>query len=243
MTKTPKLAADRLVKRYNGRAVVNGVSLEVTAGEVVGLMGPNGAGKTTLFYMLAGLIRPEGGRVLLSDTDITSQPLAARGRLGISYLPQERSVFRGLSVEDNIRAVLEMRGWGRDEIERRTADMLSDLGLEELASSMGSELSGGEARRLEIARALAVQPSFILMDEPFAGVDPIAVNSLQEIVGRLSSRGIGILISDHNVRETLGVCHRAFVMNLGEILVSGQPDFIAASAEARAMYLGKGFNL
>lgn len=243
MTKTPKLAADKVVKTYNGRAVVSGVSLEVAAGQIVGLLGPNGAGKTTLFYMLAGFMRPEKGRVLLSGTDITSQPLAARARLGIAYLPQERSVFRGISVADNIRAVLEMRGWRREEIERRTSDILAEFGLEELAHGMGGELSGGEARKLEIARALATDPSFILMDEPFAGVDPIAVNSLREIIDRLSSGGIGVLISDHNVRETLGVCHKAFVMNLGEILVSGEPDSIAASPRARALYLGEGFNL
>jgi len=237
------LEARQLVKIYNTRKVVDHVDITVRAGETTGLLGPNGAGKTTVFYMIAGLVKPDGGCILMNNTDITYIPLSSRARTGISYLPQERSVFRGLTVRQNIDAVLEMLDISSEERRQRTDKLLNELKLEEVASIRGNELSGGEARRLEIARALAIEPCFMLLDEPFAGVDPIAVNTIQEIIRRLKEAGIGILISDHNVRETLRVCDRAFIMNEGKILENGTPGEIAASPKARAMYLGKDFSL
>jgi len=242
--KSSKIIETRgLVKIYRTRRVVDHVDVSVKAGEIAGLLGPNGAGKTTMFYMIAGLVKPDGGEVLLDETDITAMPLSARARAGISYLPQERSVFRGLTVEKNIDAVLEMLDIPTAERIDRRERLLRELELEEVASSKGYELSGGEARRVEIARALAIRPSFILLDEPFAGIDPIAVNAIQAIILRLKTAGMGILISDHNVRETLRVCDRAFILNEGKVLENGTPEEISQSPVARTMYLGEGFSL
>ena len=238
-----KLSAKGLEKSYKGRTVVHGVSLEVNSGQVVGLLGANGAGKTTTFYMVVGLIQPDKGQVLLDDQDLTGLPIYTRARAGISYLPQEKSVFRGLSVKDNLMAILETLDLRQSERKERQEQLLIDFGLTDVAKSMSYSLSGGEQRRLEFARALVIEPSFILMDEPFAGVDPIAVLNIQNIIGRLKDRGIGVLISDHNVRETLGICDQAYILNHGEILEFGEPDLIAASPKAREIYLGEKFKL
>lgn len=237
------LAARGLEKSYKGRTVVHGVDLEVRAGEVVGLLGPNGAGKTTTFYLVVGLIDPDKGQILLDGEDITDLPISARARAGISYLPQEQSVFHGLSVADNLMAILEMMPLDANERRIRRDQLLAELKLAPLARHMSHTLSGGEKRRLEIARALVINPTFILMDEPFAGVDPLAVFSIQNIIRQLKARGIGVLISDHNVRETLGVCDKAYILDHGKILESGEPDEIAASPRAREIYLGEQFKL
>lgn len=238
-----KLSAEGLEKSYKGRTVVHGVSLEVNSGQVVGLLGANGAGKTTTFYMVVGLIQPDKGHVLLDAQDLTGLPIYTRARAGISYLPQEKSVFRGLSVKDNLMAILETLDLRPSERKERQEQLLIDFGLTHVAKSMSYSLSGGEQRRLEFARALVIEPSFILMDEPFAGVDPIAVLNIQNIIGRLKDRGIGVLISDHNVHETLGICDQAYILNHGEILEYGEPDLIAASPKAREIYLGEKFKL
>lgn len=237
------LIAEDLVKSYNGRRVVDAVSLEVQSGSVVGLLGPNGAGKTTTFYMIVGLIRPDGGKVLLDGQDMTSFPMYLRARKGVGYLPQESSVFRKLSVEENILAILETLPMSRFERSARLKELLQELGIEHLAKQKAYALSGGERRRVEITRALVRAPSFILLDEPFAGIDPITVTEIQRIVEHLKERGIGVLISDHNVRETLGVCDRAYILNEGVLMESGTPEVIASSSEAREIYLGEGFQL
>jgi len=238
-----KLKAEKLVKRFRGRPAVNGVSLELSDHSIVGLLGPNGAGKTTIFYMIAGLIRPDEGKVSFDGEDVTNLPMHKRARKGITYLPQEPSVFRKLSVADNIRLVLETRGLSRQEIESKTIELLDDMGLSVLADQQAQSLSGGERRRVEVMRALATDPSFILLDEPFAGVDPLAVSDLQKIIQDLKARGIGVFISDHNVRETLTVCDRAYIVNLGVINEEGTPGHIASSDLARRIYLGKNFKL
>lgn len=241
---TPSLRAENLEKSYRGRRIVDGVSLTVSQGEIVGLLGPNGAGKTTTFYMVAGLERPDRGRVFFGGEDVTELPMHRRARRGISYLPQEPSVFRKLSVRDNLLAVLETKGNLTYTEQHQIADeLLEEFGLAHLANSMAYSLSGGERRRLEICRSLALRPRFILLDEPFAGIDPIAVNDLQQLIAGLRDRGLGVLISDHNVRETLRVCNRAYVMSQGEVLEHGNPATIAASERARAVYLGSGFKL
>jgi len=219
-----QLAAQGLIKRYRGRDVVAGVSLHLEPGEVVGLLGPNGAGKTTCFYMLAGLVAPDAGEVLIGNKDVTDLPMHARARLGLGYLAQEPSVFRGLSVADNVLAILELRK-DVDSAQRqeRCEQLLREFGIHHLAANPAQSLSGGERRRLEIARALAAEPRFILLDEPFAGVDPISVVDIQRIIAQLSAAGFGILITDHNVRETLGICSRAYIMNRGAILADGKP--------------------
>jgi len=232
-----------LVKVYGGRRVVDSINLEIHPGEVVGLLGPNGAGKTTTFYIVVGLIRPDGGKVLLNGEDISRDPMYMRARKGINYLPQEPSVFRKLTVEDNIMAVLETLYIDRGEREERLRELLKELDLSGLAKSMAYSLSGGERRRVEITRALVTSPQYMLLDEPFAGIDPIAVADIQEIIRALRSKGIGVLISDHNVRETLKVCDRAYIVNEGAILVEGDPDTIAGSEIARRIYLGKNFGL
>jgi lipopolysaccharide export system ATP-binding protein len=237
------LIAEDLVKSYNGRRVVDAVSLEVQSGSVVGLLGPNGAGKTTTFYMIVGLIRPDRGKVLLDGQDMTSFPMYLRARKGVGYLPQESSVFRKLSVEENILAILETLPMSRFERSARLKELLQELGIEHLAKQKAYALSGGERRRVEITRALVRAPSFILLDEPFAGIDPITVTEIQRIVEHLKERGIGVLISDHNVRETLGVCDRAYILNEGVLMESGTPEVIASSSEAREIYLGEGFQL
>ena len=238
-----KLSAQRLEKSYKGRTVVSGVSLDVSSGQVIGLLGPNGAGKTTTFYMVVGLVRPDKGHVFLDDQDMTGLPIFTRARAGISYLPQEQSVFHKLSTEDNLRAILETLDLSKAEQEERKDQLLEDFRLTHVAKTMSYSLSGGEQRRLEIARALVIEPSFILMDEPFAGVDPIAVINIQNIIEQLKEKGIGVLISDHNVRETLGVCDQAYILNHGEILEFGEPDIIAASPTAKEIYLGEKFKL
>jgi lipopolysaccharide export system ATP-binding protein len=238
-----KLSARGLEKSYKGRTVVSGVSLDVNSGQVIGLLGPNGAGKTTTFYMVVGLIRPDKGQVFLDGQDMTRLPIYTRARAGISYLPQEQSVFHKLSTEDNLRAILETLDLSKAEQEERKDQLLTDFRLTHVAKNMSYSLSGGEQRRLEIARALVIEPAFILMDEPFAGVDPIAVINIQNIIEQLKERGIGVLISDHNVRETLGVCDQAYILNNGEILEFGEPDIIAASPTAKAIYLGEKFKL
>lgn len=238
-----KLHATELVKAYNGRRVVDAINLEVCRGEVVGLLGPNGAGKTTTFYIIVGLIRPDGGSVLLNDEDISRCPMYMRARKGISYLPQEPSVFRKLTVAENIMAILETLYMDRKEREQRLGELLKELDLTGLSQSMAYSLSGGERRRVEITRALVTSPQYILLDEPFAGIDPIAVADIQEIIRALRSKGIGVLISDHNVRETLKVCDRAYIVNEGAILIEGDPDSIAQSETARRIYLGKDFGL
>jgi len=238
-----KLHATELVKAYSGRRVVDAINLEVRRGEIVGLLGPNGAGKTTTFYIIVGLIRPDGGSVLLNDEDISGCPMYMRARKGISYLPQEPSVFRKLTVAENIMAILETLYMDRKEREQRLGELLKELDLTALSQSMAYSLSGGERRRVEITRALVTSPQYILLDEPFAGIDPIAVADIQEIIRALRSKGIGVLISDHNVRETLKVCDRAYIVNEGAILIEGDPDSIAQSETARRIYLGKDFGL
>jgi len=237
------LRAEQLVKTYVGRRVVNDVSVEVRAGEIVGLLGPNGAGKTTTFYMIVGLARPDAGVVSLNGEDITRLPMYERARRGISYLPQEPSIFRKLTVEQNILAILETLGLGAEERAERLSSLLDELGMARLAKSKAYSLSGGERRRLEITRALVISPSFMLLDEPFAGIDPIAVVDIQGIVTQLKERGIGVLITDHNVRETLGICDRAYILNEGTVLEEGVPARIAESPRAREIYLGEKFRL
>ena len=237
------LRAEGLVKTYRGRRVVDDVSFHVAPGEVVGLLGPNGAGKTTSFNMVVGLVVPEKGRVLLGDQDLTKLPMHRRARLGVGYLPQEASIFRKLTVRQNITGVLEALGVARAEREAKAADLLAEYRLEKVADSLGEQLSGGERRRAEVARSLLSSPHYILFDEPFAGVDPIAVGELQRLIGSLRDRGIGVLITDHNVREALGICGRAYILSAGTILEAGTPAQIAASAKARAVYLGEKFRL
>ena len=235
------LRAVSVGKSYGGRRVVNGISLEVKGGEIVGLLGPNGAGKTTTFHMMVGLVRPDDGRVFMNDEDLTSAPIHQRARAGISYLPQESSVFRRLTVEDNLRAVLQTLDLDAGEQQERANALMRMLGVGHLATHIAVTLSGGERRRVEIARALVLSPYFLLLDEPFTGIDPIAVAEIQKIVRRLISSGIGILITYHNVRETLGICDRAYIVNEGTVLEEGTPETIAASAKARKFYLGEGF--
>jgi lipopolysaccharide export system ATP-binding protein len=238
-----RLTARGLCKSYQRRQVVSHVDLDVAAGEVVGLLGPNGAGKTTSFYMMVGLVRPDAGRVLFDDRDITEVPMHQRARQGISYLPQEPSVFRKLTVEQNLLAILETIEKDGNVRRQRKERLLEEFRLTHVAGTFGYALSGGERRRTEIARALVLEPHFILLDEPFAGIDPIAVLDIQQIIAQLQGRNIGVLISDHNVRETLGVCDRAYILNAGEILEEGDPQTIAASPRARAIYLGEQFRL
>ncbi len=241
---TPSSLESRgLVKTYDGRPVVNGVDLTVNAGEIVGLLGPNGAGKTTTFLMMVGLIQPEAGRVLLNGEDITREPLHRRARRGLGYLPQEASVFRNLTVEENFDAILELVEPEAEERIRRRDQLIEQFELEHVRNSPGRSLSGGERRRTEIARALIPDPSFLLLDEPFAGVDPIAVEDVQAIVTDLKDRDLGILITDHNVRETLAITDRSYIMNEGEILVSGDAETLVSNPEARKVYLGRTFEL
>ena len=238
-----KLSAHNLKKRYKSRTVVHDVSFEVGCGEVVGLLGPNGAGKTTCFYMIVGLVPADGGDIWLQDQNVTHFPIHKRARLGISYLPQEASVFRKLSVEENIRAVLELQPLSDTELQLRLEELLEELHITHIRASNAAALSGGERRRVEIARALATSPRFILLDEPFAGVDPIAVLEIQKIIRFLKDRGIGVLITDHNVRETLGICDRAYIINEGRVLASGRPDEIVYNEDVRKVYLGESFRL
>jgi lipopolysaccharide export system ATP-binding protein len=238
-----ELRAGNLKKRYKSRTVVQDVSLSVNSGEVVGLLGPNGAGKTTCFYMMVGLVPLDGGSIYLDERELTQLPIHQRARMGLSYLPQEASIFRRLSVADNIRAVLELKSYTADEMQQRLDDLLHDLHISHIRTSQGISLSGGERRRVEIARALATQPRFILLDEPFAGVDPIAVLDIQKIIQFLKARDIGVLITDHNVRETLGICDRAYIISDGTVLASGKPDEIIYNENVRKVYLGEHFRL
>lgn len=233
------LLTDNVTKSYFGRKVVQGVSVQVASGEVVGLLGPNGAGKTTSFYMCVGLTSPDSGKVLLDGEDVTDLPMYARARLGVGYLPQEASVFRKLTVRDNILAILETQNIpSREAREDKLAELLEDLGVAHLAGNISASLSGGERRRVEIARTLACSPKFILLDEPFAGIDPLAIGDIQSIISRLKGRGIGILITDHNVRETLAICDRAYILVDGKVLEAGSPSEIANSEKAKRYYLG-----
>jgi len=238
-----QLKASKLNKRYKTRTVVHDVSLEVQSGEVVGLLGPNGAGKTTCFYMMVGLLRLDGGSIGLDGKEISRLPIHRRARLGLSYLPQENSVFRKLTVQENVQAVLELQDLSQEDIEERLENLLSELHIAHLRNNPALSLSGGERRRVEIARALAARPSFILLDEPFAGVDPIAVLDIQKIIGFLKQRGIGVLITDHNVRETLGICDHAYIINEGSVLAQGKPDEIVYNENVRRVYLGEHFRM
>jgi lipopolysaccharide export system ATP-binding protein len=237
------LRAEALMKRYKKRTVVSDVSITVESGEVVGLLGPNGAGKTTCFYMILGLVPIDHGSVRLDDQDVTHLPIYRRSRLGLSYLPQEASIFRRLNVAQNIQAVLELQGLEEEEIDARLENLLDDLHIGHLRTSPAMSLSGGERRRVEIARALATSPRFILLDEPFAGVDPIAVLDIQQIIRFLKERGIGVLITDHNVRETLGICDHAYIINQGSVLAFGKPEEIIYNEDVRKVYLGENFRL
>jgi lipopolysaccharide export system ATP-binding protein len=241
--KSREIRTDGLLKIYSKRRVVDGASITVHQGEIVGLLGPNGAGKTTTFYMIVGLIRPNKGRIFLDNTNISKKPMYKRARMGIGYLPQEPSIFRKLSVEDNILSVLEYQGIGLKERKKRMHQLLADMHVSHLEKSLGYQLSGGERRRVEIARALAIKPDFILLDEPFAGVDPIAVEDIQSIVHELKFKGYGVLITDHNVRETLRITDRAYIMAEGKILISGTAKELAENPEARRIYLGQNFRL
>lgn len=238
-----KLRTENIIKRYRGRTVVNQVNIEVEQGEIVGLLGPNGAGKTTSFYIIVGLIKPNSGRVYLDDIDITGYPMYKRARMGIGYLAQEASVFRNLTVEDNIRAVLEFTGLPKEEQEQRLEELLNEFGLQKIRKNYGNRLSGGERRRTEIARTLAVSPKFILLDEPFAGVDPIAVEDIQNIVMQLSNKNIGVIITDHNVHETLAITDRAYLLFEGTVLKSGTAEELANDQQVRRVYLGQNFKL
>ncbi|HEX2260921.1 MAG TPA: LPS export ABC transporter ATP-binding protein [Candidatus Binatia bacterium] len=235
------LVAEAVAKSYNGRRVVNGVHVEIRGGEIIGLLGPNGAGKTTTFHMMVGLIQPDEGKVLLNNEDLTDAPIYQRARAGISYLPQESSVFRRLTVEKNLVAILQTLDLSAAEQHERCQALMKMLGVDHLADHKAFTLSGGERRRVEIARALVLSPYFVLLDEPFTGVDPIAVAEIQKIIRKLTATGIGILITDHNVRETLGICDRAYILSEGTILEEGTPEKIASSAKARKFYLGEGF--
>jgi lipopolysaccharide export system ATP-binding protein len=239
----PTLRTEDLTKSYSGRTVVRGVSLDVSSGEIVGLLGPNGAGKTTTFYMTVGLTAPDSGRVLLDGHDVTTDPMYIRARKGIGYLPQEPSIFRGLTVEQNILAILETMKMSAVARRERARELLAELNLTPLAQSPAYTLSGGERRRAEITRALVISPKFILLDEPFAGIDPIAVGDIQDLVRHLTNRGIGVLITDHNVRETLGLTDRAYIVYAGEILTEGSPDEIVSDPDVRRLYLGEEFRL
>ncbi len=238
-----KLHTDNLVKKYRSRTVVKNVSVEVEQGEIVGLLGPNGAGKTTTFYMIVGLITPYTGKIYLDNIDITKEPVYKRAQKGIGYLAQEASVFRKLSIEDNIMAVLEMSKMSKEEQRERLENLIDEFGLQKIRKSLGIQLSGGERRRTEIARALALKPKFILLDEPFAGVDPIAVEDIQDIVGKLKEKNIGILITDHNVHETLSITDRAYLLFEGSILKAGNAKELAEDEQVRRVYLGKNFDL
>lgn len=238
-----ELIVQGLKKRYKSRQVVKNVSLTVSSGEVVGLLGPNGAGKTTSFYMMVGLVAPDGGSIRLDGKEMSHMPIHRRSRLGLSYLPQEASIFRKLTVSENIRAILELQTLEPGQLEQRLDDLLDELHISHLRNNPALSLSGGERRRVEIARALATQPRFILLDEPFAGVDPIAVIDIQKIIHFLTEQGIGVLITDHNVRETLGICDRAYIINDGEVLASGNPDEIVYNENVRKVYLGEHFRM
>lgn len=238
-----ELKASKLRKRYKSRTVVQEVSLSVSSGEVVGLLGPNGAGKTTCFYMMVGLVPLDGGNIYLDELNLSQMPVHRRALLGLGYLPQEASIFRHLSVADNICAVLELQNYSQDEIQQHLDNLLDDLSISHLRANPALGLSGGERRRVEIARALATQPRFILLDEPFAGVDPIAVLDIQKIIHFLKERDIGVLITDHNVRETLGICDRAYIISEGNVLASGIPDEIIYNENVRKVYLGEHFRL
>jgi lipopolysaccharide export system ATP-binding protein len=237
------LILKNLVKIYNGRRVVDSISLDINSGEVVGLLGPNGAGKTTTFYMTIGMIKPDSGNVYLDKEEITDFPMFKRARKGVGYLPQEPSVFKKLTVKSNLMAILESLSISKADQLKKATTLLEELGIKHLSDRKASVLSGGERRRLEITRALATDPSFILLDEPFAGVDPLAVIDIQKIIKHLAKRGIGVVISDHNVRETLGVCDKAFILNNGRLIESGSPETIASSPTARQIYLGSEFKL
>ena len=241
--KRSTLSTHNLKKRYKKRQVVEDVSMEVSSGEVVGLLGPNGAGKTTCFYMVVGLIACDGGEVRLDGHRLTHLPIHRRAKLGVSYLPQEASVFRKLTVLENIKSVLELQNYTDDEIEYRAEQLLAELHIEHIRNSLAASLSGGERRRVEIARALSTDPRFILLDEPFAGIDPIAVLDIQKIIRFLKERNIGVLITDHNVRETLGICDHAYILNEGSILAAGRPDEIIYNENVRKVYLGENFRL
>ncbi|MCD6160965.1 MAG: LPS export ABC transporter ATP-binding protein [candidate division Zixibacteria bacterium] len=237
------ISSDNLVKIYRKKAVVKGISFSISSGEIVGLLGPNGAGKTTTFYMITGLIKPNSGRVLYDKQDITKLPMYRRARQGIGYLPQEPSIFRKMTVAQNIMAVLEYMPISKDQRKEKLAHLLDDLDIKHIADSMGYNLSGGERRRVEIARALVAEPKFILLDEPFSGIDPITVEEIQKIIYRLRDKGLGILVTDHNVRETLSITDRAYIIYEGEILKSGTAQFLANDPEARKIYLGEKFQL
>lgn len=237
------LTVENLVKAYRGRKVINGIDLSIQSGEVVGLLGPNGAGKTTTFYMTVGMVKPDGGKVFLDQNDITRMPMYQRARKGVGYLPQEASIFRKLTVRQNVMAILETLSITKEKQKERASVLLAELGIDHLSNQKASVLSGGERRRLEITRCLVTDPSFILLDEPFAGIDPLAVIDIKKIIGHLRERNIGILISDHNVRETLEVCDKAYILNDGAVIESGPPDHIASSEVARRIYLGDGFTL
>ncbi|PUE12237.1 LPS export ABC transporter ATP-binding protein [Limnohabitans sp. T6-20] len=244
-----RLEAHHLKKAYGSRKVVHDVSVQVGKGEVVGLLGPNGAGKTTSFYMIVGLVRGDGGQILIDGEDVTRMPIHKRSRMGLSYLPQEASIFRKLTVAENVRAILELQTDAQGQalspadIEKRLSELLADLRVDHLRDSPAVALSGGERRRVEIARALATDPRFILLDEPFAGIDPIAVIEIQRIIAFLKQRGIGVLITDHNVRETLGICDHAYIISEGRVLAAGTPDEIVSNAEVRRVYLGEHFRM
>jgi lipopolysaccharide export system ATP-binding protein len=237
------LQAENVTKSYNGRRVVDGVNLDVKGGEVVGLLGPNGAGKTTTFHMMVGLVHPDQGKVFLNGEDLTEAPIYQRARAGISYLPQEASVFRRLTVEENLLAILQTLDLTEQEQKERAQQLMQILGISELARQKALTLSGGERRRVEIARSLVLSPFFVLLDEPFTGIDPIAVTEIQKIICKLSESGIGVLITDHNVRETLGICDRAYIINEGLVLEEGSPEKITTSPKARKVYLGERFRL
>ncbi len=238
-----QLVAEHLQKNYKKRTVVHDVSLTVGSGEIVGLLGPNGAGKTTCFYMIVGLVIADGGSIHLDGHDVTHMPIHKRAQLGLSYLPQEPSIFRKMTVADNVRAVLQLKGYEEAELEQHLNNLLEDLHVGHLRDASAMSLSGGERRRVEIARALAMNPRFILLDEPFAGIDPIAVLDIQKLIRFLTGRGIGVLITDHNVRETLGICDRAYIINDGSVLASGHPDEIIRDETVRKVYLGEHFRL
>jgi len=237
------IRTEKICKIYNGRKVVNDVSISVSQGEIVGLLGPNGAGKTTSFYMIVGMVRPDSGHIFLDDVEMTEKPMYRRARLGVGYLPQEASIFRKLSVQDNIMAILETQGYSRKERKERLEQLLEEFKITHIRKTKSMSCSGGERRRLEIARALAANPDFLLLDEPFAGIDPIAVADIQAIISSLKDKGMGILITDHNVRETLSITDRAYIMYKSQVLTEGTSDYLASNEEAKRIYLGESFRL